>query len=54
MNSKDQGPKEGAKRQAKWKARQRAAGRTQKMYWATDAEHAALAALLAKLRAKAP
>ena len=51
--SKDSGPKDGAKRQAEWKARQHAAGRVQKMYWATEAEHQALAALLAKLRAKA-
>jgi hypothetical protein len=46
-------PKDGASRQAEWKARQRAAGRVQKMYWATETEHAALAALLATLRAKA-
>ncbi len=46
-------PKDGARRQAAWKARQHAAGRVQKMYWATEAEHQSLADLLAKLRAKA-
>lgn len=55
MDKRDtKSPTEGAKRQAKWKARQRVAGRVQKMYWATEAEHQALADLLAKLMAEAP
>jgi len=49
----DRTPKDGAERAAKFKAEQRKQGRTRRDYWATEAEHAALAALLAKLRGKA-
>lgn len=49
-----QTPKAGAERAAKHKAEQRKLGRTRRDYWATESEHAALAALLTKLRAMWP
>ena len=41
----------GARRQAAYSARQRAAGRRQRGYWLTDAEAEAVSALIEQLRA---
>lgn len=42
----------GARRQAEYSARQRAAGRTQKAFWVTPDEAAAIVELINQLRAK--
>lgn len=43
-------PSSGARRQAEYAARQRAAGRKQRNYWLTDDEAAQVAALVEKMR----
>ncbi len=42
----------GAERQARYAAKQRECGRSQRTFWLTDAEAAAVVALIQRLRSK--